>query len=84
MLHDGESLLVHTSEYHYRLVPPVEGDQEVLPMVDHVTRHRILNARLKGRFDHLEPGKRLILGLSTIYLMGEVAPNRDEAPGARD
>ena len=53
MLHDGESLLVHPSEDHYGLVPTVEGDQEVLPVVDHVSRHRILNARLKGRFDHL-------------------------------
>jgi hypothetical protein len=53
VLHDGVSFLIHASIYHYRLVPPVEGYQEVLPVVDHVAGHRILDFRIETGFDQL-------------------------------
>ena len=53
MLHDGESFLIHTAKYHYRLVAPMEGDQEVLPVIDHVAGDRILDAGVETVFDHL-------------------------------
>lgn len=53
VLHDGVSFLIHSSEDHYRLVPPVEGNQEVLPVVDHVAGHRILDFRIETGFDQL-------------------------------
>ena len=53
VLHDGESFLIHASEYHYRLVAPMEGDQEVLPVIDHVAGDRILDAGVETVFNHL-------------------------------
>ena len=50
MLHDGESFLIHTAKYHYRLVAPMEGDQEVLPVIDHVAGDRILDAGVETVF----------------------------------
>jgi len=46
VLHDGVPLLIHTSIYDYRLVPPMEGNQEVLPVVDHVAGNGVLDFRV--------------------------------------
>ena len=53
VLHDGKSLLVHASKYHHWFVPTVKGNQEVLPVIDHVAGDRILDAGVETVFDHL-------------------------------